>query len=61
MWCVHYRLKQTFGLLSVSTRECAIKAACELLDQGADVGGIEDTVGFTGMSAAEIMQICADR
>jgi hypothetical protein len=61
MWCVHYRLKAAFGLLSVSTRQSAIKAACELIDRGADVSEIEDTAGFTRMNAAEIKHACAGR
>lgn len=61
MWSIHYKTGATGDLRSVSTLPLAISAACELLDQGADVSAIEGDGGLKGMGADEIRLICAKR
>ena len=61
MWRIHYTSGATGGLRSVGTLPLAISAACELLDQGADVSTIEGDGGLEGIGAEEIRLICARR
>lgn len=48
-------------MLMASTLPLAIKNACELLDQNADVFQIEDKAGLRALNAAEIRRACAEQ
>ena len=61
MWYVHYKTGGAAGMLMASTLPLAIKNACELLDQNADVFQIEDKAGLRALNAAEIRRACAER
>ena len=61
MWYVHYRKNSVPGLQTLGTLPLAVAAACALLDQGGEVGGIEGDGGLAGMSANEIGRVYAER
>jgi hypothetical protein len=61
MWNIHYKQASACGYLAVSTFEIAIKRACELLDQGADVFEVASSGGCKGIDAEEIRLISAER
>jgi hypothetical protein len=54
MWNVYYTHKGRAGLSTVGTRDIAIDRACELIDEGAVVGGIAEDAGISRVTAAEI-------
>lgn len=60
-WSIHYKYRGVAGYRSVSALELAIKEACELLDQGADVSEVSINTGNRTIGAEEIRLICADR
>jgi hypothetical protein len=41
-WDIQYRLGEVQGFHSTETREAAIKRACDLLDQGAEIISVRD-------------------
>jgi hypothetical protein len=60
-WTIHYRHNGRIGFRPASSVELAIKRACELLDQGADVGQITSSAGGKTIGADEIKVTCAAR
>jgi hypothetical protein len=60
MWHVHYNTKGAAGLCAVNALPLAIKRACELLDQGADVSHIEGGRELKGIYIDEIRRLCAE-
>jgi len=60
-WSIHYKYRGAAGYRSVKLLELAIKQACELLDQGADVSEVSISTGNRTIGAEEIRRICADR
>jgi hypothetical protein len=60
MWHVHYNTKGASGLYAANALPLAIKRACELLDQGADVSCIESGGEFKGIYIDEIRRLCAE-
>jgi hypothetical protein len=61
MWFLHYRTGEVEGLRAVSTLPLAVKHACELLERGVEVGGIEGSGGLKGISADEIRAAYTER
>jgi hypothetical protein len=59
-WDIHYRHRGVAGYRLVSVFAVAIKRACELLDQGADVTKVANGDGTRTIGADEIRQICAN-
>ena len=61
MWNIHYRKDATPGYRCVSTLERAIKEACTLLDEGAEVSEIASSGGRKSIGPDELKTICAER
>jgi hypothetical protein len=61
MWNIHYRKGGVAGYRAASTLPRAIKAACMLLDEGADVSEIASSGGRKTIAADELRQICAEQ
>jgi hypothetical protein len=59
-WGIHYRLRGAAGYRSLGVFAMAIREACELLGQGADVGEVSNSDGSKTIGADEIRRICAD-
>jgi hypothetical protein len=60
-WTIHYRHRGRIGYRPAKSAELAIKRACELLDQGADVRQITSNAGDKTIGADEIKAIRAAR
>ena len=61
MWYIHYKMRGVAGVHSVNNRQVAIEQACDLLDAGAEVSGIEHRDGLIGISADTIRLHWAER
>jgi hypothetical protein len=60
-WGIHYRQRGAAGYRYLSVFAIAIREACELLDQGADVSEVSNSDGSKIIGADEIRWICADK
>lgn len=61
IWNIHYKKAGVAGYRAVSTLPLAIKAACALLDEGAEVSEVASSGGRKGIEADELRLICAER
>lgn len=61
LWNIHYKKDGVTGYRATSTLPLALKLACELLDQGAEVNEVASSGGCKGIGAAELKLICAER
>jgi hypothetical protein len=61
MWYIHYKTHGVAGMHSANNREFAIAKACDLLDLGAEISGIEHQDGLKGMTADTVKRLCAER
>jgi hypothetical protein len=61
IWNIHYKKSGVAGYRAVRTLPLAIKAACGLLDEGAEVSEVASSGGRKGIEADELRRICAAR
>jgi hypothetical protein len=61
MWNIHFCKNAMPGYRCVSTLERAIKEACTLLDEGAEVSEVASSGGRKGIGLDELRLICAER
>jgi hypothetical protein len=61
LWNIHYKKDGAAGYRAVSTLPLAIKAACALMDEGAEVSEVASSGGAKGIDAAELRRLCAER
>jgi hypothetical protein len=61
IWNIHYTRGGVAGYRAVSTLPLAIKAACALIDEGAEVSEVASSGGAKGIGAAELRHLCAER
>jgi len=61
MWNIHYKKGGVARYRAVSTLPLAIKVACALLDDGADVSEVASSGGRKGIAADELRLICSER
>jgi hypothetical protein len=61
LWNIHYKKAGVAGYRAVSTLPLALKAACTLLDEGAEVSEVASSGGAKGIDASELRRLCAER
>jgi hypothetical protein len=61
LWNIHYKKGGMAGYRAVSTLPLAIKTACALMDEGAEVSEVASSGGAKGIDAAELRRLCAER
>jgi hypothetical protein len=61
LWNIHYKKGGVAGYRAISTLPLAIKAACALLDEGAEVSEVASSGGRKGITGGELKLICAER
>jgi hypothetical protein len=59
-WDIYYRQRGAAGYRRLSVFAIAIREACELLGQGADVSEVSNSDGSKTIGADEIGRICVD-
>jgi hypothetical protein len=61
MFHVHFKHGEAAGVHSKKSLLLAIEHACDLIDSGAEVSGIEGEGGLGGLNAEMIKLKCAER
>ena len=61
LWNIHYKKGGVAGYRAVSTLPLAIKTACALMDEGAEVSEVASSGGAKGIDTAELRRLCAER